>query len=62
VRAVAAELLVAVLLAMLATLAGWFAAGERGAVLLLAAATGLVFLRQLWMVVRLIRWAGCPLE
>jgi two-component system phosphate regulon sensor histidine kinase PhoR len=43
------------------TLAGWFTAGERGAGLLLTAAIGFFFLRQLWMVARLIHWAGCPL-
>jgi two-component system phosphate regulon sensor histidine kinase PhoR len=60
-RAVATELLLVVLLTMLATLAGWFAAGERGAAMLLVAAIAGFFLRQLWMVLRLLRWAACPL-
>ncbi len=60
-RAVASELLVAVLLTMLATLAGWFAAGERGATILLLVAIAFFFLRQLWMVLRLLHWAACPL-
>jgi two-component system phosphate regulon sensor histidine kinase PhoR len=61
VKAVLAEFLVAVLLTMLATLAGWFAAGERGANLLLLAAIVFFFLRQLWMVLRLLHWAASPL-
>ncbi|NJD35895.1 MAG: phosphate regulon sensor histidine kinase PhoR [Betaproteobacteria bacterium] len=46
---------------MLATLAGWLAAGERGVMILLPGAITFFFLRQLWMVLRLIHWAGCPL-
>jgi two-component system phosphate regulon sensor histidine kinase PhoR len=61
VKAVLTEFLAAVLLTVLATLAGWFAAGERGAILLLLAATAFFFLRQLWMVLRLLHWAACPL-
>jgi two-component system phosphate regulon sensor histidine kinase PhoR len=61
VKAVLAEFLVAVLLTMLATLAGWLAAGERGATLLLFGAVTFFFLRQLWMVLRLLHWAACPL-
>ena len=60
-KAVLAEFLVAVLLTMLATLAGWFAAGERGATILLLVAITFFFLRQLWMVLRLLHWAACPL-
>ncbi len=60
-NAVLSELLTAIALAALAALAGWFTAGERGAALLLLGAIGFFFLRQLWMVLRLIRWAGCPL-
>ncbi len=60
-KAVLAEFLVAVLLTMLATLAGWLAAGERGAILLLLGAVTFFFLRQLWMVMRLLHWAACPL-
>ena len=60
-NAVLSELLTAIALAALAALVGWFAAGEHGATLLLLGAVGFFFLRQLWMVLRLIRWAGCPL-
>ncbi len=60
-NAVLAELLTALALTMLATLAGWFAEGERGATVLLLASIGFFFLRQLWMVLRLIHWAACPL-
>jgi two-component system phosphate regulon sensor histidine kinase PhoR len=61
VNAVLAELLTAIALTMLATLTGWFAAGERGATVLLMGALAFFFLRQLWLVLRLIHWAGCPL-
>lgn len=60
-NAVLAELLVAIALAALATLAGWFAAGEIGAELMGFGAVTFFFLRQLWMVLRLIHWAACPL-
>ncbi len=60
-NAVLAELLTAIALTMLATLTGWFAAGERGATVLLMGALAFFFLRQLWLVLRLIHWAGCPL-
>ena len=60
-NAVLAELLTAIAVAALATLTGWFAAGERGAALLLLATVAFFFLRQLWLVLRLIHWAGCPL-
>lgn len=60
-NAVLVELLTAVALTMLATLVGWFAAGERGATMLLLGALAFFFLRQLWLVLRLIHWAGCPL-
>ncbi len=60
-NAVLAELLTAIALTMLATLAGWFAAGEHGATMLLLGALAFFFLRQLWMVLRLIHWAACPL-
>jgi two-component system phosphate regulon sensor histidine kinase PhoR len=61
VNAVLAELLTAIALTMLATLTGWFAAGERGDTVLLMGALAFFFLRQLWLVLRLIHWAGCPL-
>jgi len=61
VNAVLAELLTAIALAALATLAGWFAAGEIGAEFMALGAVAFFFLRQLWMVLRLIHWAGCPL-
>ena len=60
-NAVLAELLTAIALTMLATLTGWFAAGERGDTVLLMGALAFFFLRQLWLVLRLIHWAGCPL-
>ena len=60
-KAVFAELLMAVALTALAALAGWFAGGERSAQLMALAAAACFFLRQLWMVLRLIRWARCPL-
>jgi len=61
VNAVLAELLVAVLAVVLATLAGWIAAGEAGAELMAFGSIAFFFLRQLWMVLRLIHWAACPL-
>lgn len=60
-NAVLAELLVAVLAVVLATLAGWIAAGEAGAELMAFGSIAFFFLRQLWMVLRLIHWAACPL-
>jgi len=60
-NAVWKELLTAFAWSALASLAGWFAAGERGAVLMLVVALAFFFLRQLWMVLRLIHWAACPL-
>ncbi|MFA4969681.1 MAG: phosphate regulon sensor histidine kinase PhoR [Sulfuritalea sp.] len=60
-NAVLAELLLAIVLAALATLAGWFAAGEAGAELMAFGTIAFFFLRQLWMVLRLIHWAACPL-
>ena len=60
-NAVIAELLIAVALAGLAALVGWFAAGERGAELMALVVVSLFFLRQLWLVLRLIRWTACPL-
>jgi len=61
VNAVLAELLTALTLAALATLAGWFAGGERGAEMMALVVVAFFFLRQLWMVLRLIQWAACPL-
>jgi len=61
VNAVLAELLTAIVLTALAALAGWFAAGEIGAEVMTLGAVTFFFLRQLWMVLRLIHWAGCPL-
>jgi len=60
-NAVLAELLVAIALTAVATLAGWFAAGEVGAELMALSAAAFFFLRQLWLVMRLIQWARCPL-
>ena len=60
-NAVLAELLTAIALTALAALAGWFAAGEIGAEVMTLSAVTFFFLRQLWMVLRLIHWAGCPL-
>lgn len=60
-KAIASELLVAIALAILAALTGWFAAGEIGAELMALSAVTFFFLRQLWMLLRLIHWAGCPL-
>ncbi len=60
-NAVLAELLTAIVLTALAALIGWFAAGEIGAEVMTLSAVALFFLRQLWMVLRLIHWAGCPL-
>ncbi|MDP2824678.1 MAG: phosphate regulon sensor histidine kinase PhoR [Sulfuritalea sp.] len=60
-NAVLAELLTAIALTALAALAGWFAAGEVGAELMALGAVTFLFVRQLWLVLRLIHWAGCPL-
>ena len=60
-NAVAAELLTALVLAALAALAGWLAAGQRGAELMALGVVSLLFLRQLWLVLRLIHWTACPL-
>ena len=60
-KAVVAELLAAGGLALLAALAGWMAAGERGAELMALGVVSLFLLRQLWLVLRLIRWAAYPL-
>jgi two-component system phosphate regulon sensor histidine kinase PhoR len=61
VNAVLAELLTAIALTALATLAGWFATGEVGAKLMALGTVSFFFLRQLWLVLRLIHWARCPL-
>jgi hypothetical protein len=61
VRAVVAELLTALALILLAAIAGWFIDRERGAGFLAFCTLGFFFLRQLWMVVRLVHWAGRPL-
>jgi two-component system, OmpR family, phosphate regulon sensor histidine kinase PhoR len=61
VNAVLAELLTAIALVVLSALAGWFAAGEVGAEVMVLGAGTFFFLRQLWMVLRLVHWAGCPL-
>ena len=60
-NAVLAELLTAIAVVALATLAGWLASGEIGAQVMALCAITFFFLRQLWLVVRLIHWAGCPL-
>jgi two-component system, OmpR family, phosphate regulon sensor histidine kinase PhoR len=61
VNGVLAELLTAILLAALAAVAGWAAAGQPGAEAMALAVLVFFFLRQLWMVLRLIHWAACPL-
>ncbi|MDP1735540.1 MAG: phosphate regulon sensor histidine kinase PhoR [Sulfuritalea sp.] len=60
-NAVLAELLTAIMLTALAALSGWVAAGEIGAELMTLSAVTFFFVRQLWMVLRLIHWARCPL-
>lgn len=60
-NAVAVELLAAFALLALASLSGWIVAGESGAELMAFFALGFFFLRQLWMVLRLMRWARSPL-
>jgi two-component system phosphate regulon sensor histidine kinase PhoR len=60
-NAVLAELLVAVALTALAALTGWFAVGEVGVVVMTLGSVTFFFLRQLWLVQRLIRWTACPL-
>ena len=57
-NAVLAELLAAIALTALAMLTGWFA---EGAEMMALGTIGFFFLRQLWMVLRLIHWAACPL-
>ncbi len=59
--AVIAELLAAIALVALASLVGWIAAAEPGANLMAYSALAYLFLRQLWMVLRLMRWARSPL-
>jgi two-component system phosphate regulon sensor histidine kinase PhoR len=61
VKGVVAELLTALALTLLAGIGGWIIDGERGAMLTSFAALGLILLRQLWLVLRLIHWAGAPL-
>lgn len=60
-NAVLAELLTALVLAAGAALAGWFAAGARGAALAALGVVSAFFLRQIWLVRRLIHWTACPL-
>ena len=60
-RAVVAELLTALALILLAAIAGWFIDHERGAGFLAFCALAFFFLRQLWMILRLVHWAGRPL-
>ena len=60
-KAVLAELLVAFALTAVAAVAGWLAAGELGAEFMMLGAIVFFFLRQLWLVLRLIHWAACPL-
>lgn len=60
-KVVVAELLTAIVLTALATLVGWFAAGEPGAEVMALGTVVFLFLRQLWMVLRLVHWAACPL-
>lgn len=60
-RAIVAELLTALALILLAAIAGWFIDHERGAGFLAFCTLGFFFLRQLWMVLRLVHWAGRPL-
>ncbi len=60
-NAIVAELLLAIVLAALAALAGWVAAGEVGAEVMVLGTVTFFFLRQLWLVLRLMQWAACPL-
>ena len=60
-RSVVAELLTALALALLALIAGWFIDRERGAWILVLAVAVFFFLRQMWLVLRLIHWAARPL-
>lgn len=60
-KAVAAELLTATLLMLLASIGGWLGGGERGAEIAAIAVLVFFFVRQLWLVLRLIHWAGAPL-
>jgi two-component system phosphate regulon sensor histidine kinase PhoR len=48
-------------LAALAALAGWVAAGEVGAEVMVLGTVTFFFLRQLWLVQRLMQWAACSL-
>ena len=54
-RSVVAELLTALALALLALIAGWFIDRERGAWILVLAVAVFFFLRQMWLVLRLIQ-------
>lgn len=60
-KAVITELLTALALALLAAIAGWLVDRERGAWVLALAVATFFFLRQLWLILRLIHWAGRPL-
>ncbi|MBI5899900.1 MAG: phosphate regulon sensor histidine kinase PhoR [Rhodocyclales bacterium] len=54
-------MLTALALILLAAIVGWFIERERGAGFLAFCVLGFFFLRQLWMVLRLVQWAGRPL-
>ena len=60
-KGVVAELLTALALTMLAAIAGWIVNREHGASVMALCGLGFFFLRQLWLVLRLIHWAGAPL-
>ena len=60
-KAVIAELLVAMALTMLAAIAGWFVNHEHGAGVMALCGLGFFFLRHLWMTTLLIQWATRPL-
>ena len=60
-NAVAGELLTAVALTVVAGLAGWLSAGEGGVEVMVLSTVSFFFLRQLWLIARLIHWAQCPL-
>ena len=60
-KAIFAELLAAIALVLVAAVAGWFAADEAGVQAMVLGTIAFLFVRQLWLVLRLIHWAGCPL-
>jgi two-component system phosphate regulon sensor histidine kinase PhoR len=61
VNAVLSELFAAISLTALAAFTGWIAAGAPGAEVMLLSGVTFFFLRQIWLLRRLIKWAGYPL-